>query len=184
MVCPLGSGIHRLTNFTYHVRKICRYTGYISTPKCTKFPNINTYCSCSDKCPSGCTINPYGDWLTVPEPNIQIKYFFIAKDRDGKVHDVIWEANVCSDPSPAVVCNQWANSYSNVVVCWTYGVLNSCAPPDGNYDISTLSGSGNMVWCANLGKYCNKGCGGSECDFCFACDDCGDEQHFSNTSVT
>lgn len=173
-----------LTGFSYVTRRIQKYGGDdfndgIWPDGCVAgdaFPaecedqcdtrNISPNCKPTttfrgDYCIWTCTIDPLGDWASVPECSIQIKYFFIAKDNNGVQHDIIWEANV--------------DMYARVN--WTYACLDRCNPPNGNYDTydvvklqaCSVDRSLNTGSCTDRTKphnFCaNRDCG------CFACDE-------------
>jgi len=179
------SGPQELYDIVYVTRRIQKYGGI--WPYCESgdiFPsdcegNCNTGSRCTPKstfrgdfCIWACNINPLGDWLSVAECSIQIKYFFHATAQaDGKKHDIIWEANV--DQTGAVN--------------WTYACLSSdkCSPPRGTYSLTN-----NENWlqscppnrgvdsgsdCSSAPKYYNY-CANPNCG-CFACDQ-DRAQHF------
>jgi len=179
------SGPQYLYCITYVTRRIQRYGG--TYPNCETgdtFPSdcegkCNQGSRCvpkstyrTDQCIWSCSINPYGDWLSVPECSIQIKYFFYALVLVGGQetrHDVIWEANV--------------DRYGRVN--WTYACLDRCTPPAGTYELvnnenwlqsctggRTVHGPSD---CPSTPKYYNF-CTNVSCG-CFACDS-DRAQHF------
>lgn len=145
-------------NIQFQHKRIQRYKDRRSfcTDNCIKcldcVPDISKYTktSCSTvKYSSDICVDLFREWLNVPEPAVQVKICFTARDSDGYVHLLWWEGNIDKNGN----------------VCFTYGKPQT--PWYIQYD-------GLRV----INTYCKPGFGCAGPCYPHVCDCNSDEQHF------